>query len=91
MQTLRMEVETCPCPVCRSDMAYIYPCESPVIFMTEMVISDFPISKKDHDAPKKPLRVTASGGHVRRVKKSTGVAGKPSPFKIDQGSHAPGN
>jgi hypothetical protein len=65
--------------------------KSPVIFMTEMVISDFPISKKDHDAPKKPLRVTASGGHVRRVKKSTGVAGKPSPFKIDQGSHAPGN
>ena len=26
MQTLRPEVENCPCSICRSDMAYIHPC-----------------------------------------------------------------
>jgi hypothetical protein len=50
-----------------------------------------PPNEKDRDAPKKPLRITASGGHVRRVKKSTHPTGKPSPFKIDEGSHAPDN
>lgn len=38
MQQLRMEIETCPCPVCRSDMAYIVPCASPLEVMVEMVV-----------------------------------------------------
>ena len=41
MQAPNMDTETCPCRVCRSDVAYVYPfCESPLIIMTTMEIAD---------------------------------------------------
>jgi hypothetical protein len=54
-QELRMETETCPCPVCRSDMAYLYPCLSPVVLMTEYVLIDEPDGAL-LDAPTAPPR-----------------------------------
>jgi hypothetical protein len=46
---LKPEVESCPCRVCRSDMAYIVPCESPVEIVPVYVI-DAPETKQE--APK---------------------------------------
>lgn len=40
LHLLRPEVEACPCRVCRSDMAYIMPCESPVEVVPVFVIDD---------------------------------------------------
>lgn len=59
MQSLRQETETCPCPVCRSDMAYIYPCESPVEVMVEMEIALVDIPENF------PSPVSATGMTVR--------------------------
>jgi hypothetical protein len=54
MQTLRPEIERCPCAVCRSDLAYIVPCESPAgeIVITEIV-----------SEPKKPIGTGSAGGN----------------------------
>lgn len=63
--TLRLnpDIETCPCHVCRSDMAYIHPfCESPIIIIPTMVIDVIPAPVA---APQDGVSGTVTTAHTK--------------------------